>query len=286
MISNLESLLSVACQAVYSGGLAILSVYDQNLDVELKDDDSPVTIADKKSNEAIIFYLNNGVSKGRRENKSAGYSSLPIISEETPIPDFEIRQHWQRFWMIDPLDGTSEFIKKSVDFGVMIALIENNHPVIGVIFFPLHKTLYFGCKGLGTHLLKNCREVINEKMTLDKLLNHSTKLPLKPLLPNYTLLQSKTHLTKADEDYVEGLRRQKGNVNVIKLGSCLKFAYLAEGRAHEFSRFTKVHEWDVAAGHALVENAGGTLKSHEGITVTYNNREPMIKSFKATLNTE
>ena len=265
--------LATACRAAYCGGLEILSVHRDLAKgplFELKDDNSPVTLADIRSNRAIVDYL------------KAAKPTYPIISEEHPLPTFDIRKSWERFWLIDPLDGTTEFINQSADYGVMVALIENSCPVLGAIFFPLYDDLYFGALGEGAYKLAKCTETLKEPLDVAVVLERAISLPLKTSLNCYTFLQSKSHLSQNDIDYYNKLKREKKQVEAVQIGSCLKFAYLCEGKANEYSRFSEVHEWDVAAGQAIIESAGGNFKSLQGQPLQYNSKELIIKGFRAT----
>ena len=272
--TSLETLLFSAGQAAYCGGLETLSIYHQpfsKIKVETKPDNSPVTLADKNSSLAIVNYL------------SQRTPSLPIISEEENLPPFQVRQHWSHFWIVDPLDGTNEFIQKSKHFGVMVSLIENRKPLLGAIFFPLDDCLYLGAKGIGGYKLEQVSTVFKQKsVSLATLLTLATKLPLKRFLPTYTILQSKSHLSAADLHYLNTLKTQK-KTTCIRVGSCLKFAYLVEGRANEYSRFGEVHEWDVAAGQAIIESAGGLFTSIDGKPLIYNSPKLLIDNFKAVI---
>ena len=272
---NIKALLFTACQSTFVGGVEILSVYNKafnQLVVEFKFDNSPVTIADKNSSKAIVNYL------------SQIKPSFPIISEEEVIPPLKVRKDWKYFWMVDPLDGTTEFIQNSKNFGVMIALIENKSPLLGAIFFPMYDSLYFGAKGIGSFKLENCSSVFRQGVeTFEQVSNLAIKLPLKNSPANYTLVQSKSHLSLADFNYFSKIKRQNKNATFIRLGSCYKFAYLVEGKANEYSRLTKVHEWDMAAGQVIIESAGGVFTAMNGKPLSYNSPKLFIDDFKAVI---
>ena len=262
--------LEIAFWASYYGGQEILSVYNSDIAVEIKADNSPVTIADKKSNRAIVDTL-------KRFSKT-----IPIISEELEVPSYNERKHWDRFWIIDPLDGTSEFINQSKDFGVMVALINKKHPIVGSIYFPGYDSMYFAQLNLGAYKLDNCFNHLPKGLGFRDVLKYSTKLGQKePFKKKYTILQSKSHLCAADLEYYNQLKNSKDAVESIQLGSCLKFAHLAEGKADEYTRVSNMHEWDVAAGQAIVENAGANFLSFSGEKINYNTESLIIKGFKA-----
>ncbi len=258
-------LAALAISASLKAGAAILDVYRSDFAVEHKDDKSPLTLADRRSHEVIASAL-----------KETG---LPILSEEGRDIPYEERRHWEYFWLVDPLDGTKEFIKRNGEFTVNIALIHKTRPVMGVVYVPVKDVLYFGGEGLGAYKQTNARktsDVRREPFTepvglnavipacpesfCDTLLKSSRKLPLlKESDRPYTVIASRSHMSKETEEYLDKLRAEHGEVEIISAGSSLKFCLVAEGLADEYPRFGPTMEWDTAAGQAVVEGAGGDV---------------------------
>ncbi|MDP3265872.1 MAG: 3'(2'),5'-bisphosphate nucleotidase CysQ [Sulfuricurvum sp.] len=205
-------------------GKAILSIYNSSASMEIveKSDGSPVTKAD---------YVADAIIKDLLQSKS----SYPILSEETPVP-YEIRKTWNRFWIVDPLDGTKDFIAKNGQFTVNIALIENNYPVMGVVYVPVSATTYFAQKRSGAY---------KDNM---KIYNRSTR---KDLIATDSIF----HSTE------ETLTFLKNNniTNILRFGSSIKLCKLAEGEIDVYPRFNGTKEWDTAAGHIIANEAGCKL---------------------------
>ena len=210
-------LIKVAIYASIKAGNAILKIYKTDFSFEKKIDNSPLTIADKKSH--III---------RDELLS---TNLPILSEEGIETPFDIRKNWKRFWMVDPLDGTKEFIKRNDEFTVNIALIENNYPIGGVIFLPVLDVLYFAFDGIGSFKLKNVSKNFFPNIEILELINKSKKLPLKIKKESFTIIASRSHLSDETKDFIKKLKDKHRKVELISRGSSLKFCVIAEGTA-------------------------------------------------------
>jgi 3'(2'), 5'-bisphosphate nucleotidase len=265
-----QAYLVKAIQAAIKAGKAILEVYHSDFSVEYKTDDSPLTLADRRSHEIIVNNL--------------GSSDIPILSEEGQHITFEQRKAWHRLWIADPLDGTKEFVKRNGEFTVNIALVENKKPVIGVIFVPDKKDLYFAASGLGafkttSRYLAQSFGDEDHPQSLDsqfnKIIDKSTRLPATASsLGAYTIVGSRSHSTPDLEAYVADKRREFGNVEFIAAGSSLKFCVVAEGLANVYPRLAPTMEWDTAAGQAIAENAGATVLAHKTqIPLTYNKED-------------
>lgn len=236
----LEPCISLARQA----GDAIMALYQQcDIGAEQKADNSPVTKAD--------FAANAVLEKGLH----ALAPDIPIMSEETPIPPLSARQHWQRYWLLDPMDGTGEFILQSGDFAVNIALIENNQPVLGVIHWPAKGTTYYAVEGLGA--FKRTGE-------------HSEQIFVAK--PNtLTLAVSRRQALSKVEPYIQR------DFDTLALGSCsLKSCIIAEGKADCFIRIGPTGEWDTGASQVIVEQAGGCIRDLNFDPLTYNRRESTL----------
>ncbi|MCH8330336.1 MAG: 3'(2'),5'-bisphosphate nucleotidase CysQ [Bacteroidetes bacterium] len=240
---DIDKLIEIAKKA----GEAIMEVYGTEFSVENKDDKSPLTLADKRSNNIIIEHLVDL------------YPEIPLISEETKQTGFEERNHWKNCWLIDPLDGTKEFIKRNGEFTVNIALIENGSPTIGVVFVPVQNTTYVGKKDIGSFKIESDGE------------KHPISVKTGKDMDSITIVGSRSHPSEELELFIEEIKSRYDNVEFIASGSSIKICLVAEGMADIYPRLGPTMEWDTAAGHAVVENAGGTLTDHKtGDTLKYN----------------
>lgn len=236
-----DSLMAIAKEA----GAAILSVYEKDFEVEYKDDRSPLTEADRLSHERIV------------EGLAALDASIPVLSEEGKDIPYEERVNWQRFWLVDPLDGTKEFVKRNGEFTVNIALIEQGYPVLGVIYVPVTDVLYYGEAG------KEAVKIASGSMP-------QTLAVRKPESGAITIVESRSHPSPELESFMSELQQKYSSIDRISKGSSLKFCAVAEGSAHLYPRMGPTMEWDTAAGQAIVEAAGGSVKWLNGERVHYN----------------
>ena len=275
MNDNLHLLTAIL--AVIQAGEAILDVYrSAEFGIEVKADKSPLTLADKRSHETIV----NCLAK----------FNIPILSEEGKDIPYAERNKWDTYWLIDPLDGTKEFIKKNGEFTVNIAIIRQNKPVAGIICVPDQGTLYFASDSIGSYkadvprvldLLtgpKAGRDQLagisdsDSAQMLSALIDLATRLPISPSTDRpYTIAGSRSHGTPELEAFVEEKRQEHGRVEFISAGSSLKLCLVAEGRADIYPRTGPTMEWDTAAGQAVVEFSGGkVLKYDTGEPLDYN----------------
>lgn len=265
---DLRTLLHLGITAAFRAGEEILKIYHTDFHVETKPDNTPVTLADKASGHCISGILNA--------------SGIPVISEEEEILDHSVRQHWQQVWIVDPLDGTKEFVKRNGEFAVNIALVENKRPVIGIIYSPVLNDLYFACSGMGSHKITQCArfpELSAGPISDERLFRHAEKLPLQALPAEYTIVASRSHLSRDINEHVRRSERLYGPVKMISVGSSIKQCWVAEGKAHEYPRFGTTMEWDTAAGQCILEEAGCQLIDLEtGAPMVYN-REDMHNAF-------
>lgn len=246
-------------------GSAILDVYISDFAIEMKDDQSPLTIADKNSNKIIT------------DNLKALYTDIPILSEEEKNIPYKERKHWEYFWLVDPLDGTKEFIKRNGEFTVNIALIHKDRPVIGVIYVPVKELLYFAQEGMGAYKFERKENLDNFNFnTVKELTIHSQKLPGKAETIPFTIVGSRSHMSKETEDYIRGLKQKYNEINIISAGSSLKFCLIAEAKADVYPRFGPTMEWDTAAGQIIVEEAGGYVRKAETIYPLAYNKENFL----------
>jgi len=230
--------LKIAIKASLAAGKAILEIYhSENFDIEIKGDNSPLTKADKVAHNVIVSYLEK--------------TDIPVLSEEGKKMPFAERKDWNQLWIVDPIDGTKEFIKRNGEFTVNIALIENQIPVTGVIFAPVLGDLYFSEAGVGSFKVN-----INlDTFDMERDLLNAWKLPLERKDKTFTVVASRSHMSPETEDYVHEMREKYGEVNLISKGSSLKFCMVAEGTADCYPRFAPTMEWDTAAGQAICEHA-------------------------------
>jgi 3'(2'), 5'-bisphosphate nucleotidase len=269
---NYESLLKLAVKAALRAGEEILKVYETDFHVETKSDNTPVTIADKISGRCITSILEE--------------TGIPIISEEESVPEYETRKHWTSLWMVDPLDGTKEYVKRNGEFAVNIALVTNNEPVIGVIYAPVFKDVYFGARGLGSYKITQ-NDVIMEltkKNLPDNLFEYARRLPLQAPPKNYTVVASRSHLSSEINNRIGKFENMYGQVNLINIGSSIKQCWVAEGRAHEYPRFGKTMEWDTAAGQCILEESGNSLIDLDTDKPMRYNKEQMLNNYFVALH--
>ncbi len=245
MDKSIIQLLQLACQTALRAGKEIMEVYESDFEVELKVDRSPVTMADKRASACIEACLEE--------------SNIRVVCEEGNGHTFEMREHHNRIWLVDPVDGTKEFVKRNGEFTVNIALIEDNKPVIGVIYAPVLKLLYFAASNFGAWKMKvETKTSLPNFNTID-IRNIAQKLPFQALPKIFTLVGSRSHFSNALNEYISKIEAQSRQVNIIKTGSSLKFCILAEGKAHEYARFGNTMEWDTAAGTCILNESGGKV---------------------------
>jgi len=239
----------LAIKAAIISGKRILEIYDSpDFEIEKKADDSPLTKADKAAHNIIVETLSPPPGLPLSP-------SIPILSEEGRSIPYSERSQWKTFWLVDPLDGTKEFIKKNGEFTVNIALIENNKPIFGVVYAPVLDELYVGIVGQESWLIKNPDQEVN----LDQIMDTGTSLPLTPSpgLPlTYTIVASRSHLSPETQSYIDTLRTKHDKVELTSIGSSLKLCMVAKGEADEYPRLGPTMEWDTAAAHAVVNGAG------------------------------
>lgn len=279
-----QECLFAALRAATAAGDAILTVYHGEFDVEYKEDHSPLTVADRRAHTVIKEHL---AGDDRLEG-------IPLLSEEGRSIPYEVRSRWDHFWLVDPLDGTKEFVKRLDEFTVNIALIQAGKPILGVVLVPAKDLLYYGLQGLGSYKVKRPDAVPDLSEGLAKgsgrdalvraLVDGSDRLPLRragckekdPL----TVIGSRSHGTEALGAFVQQAERRFGDVALISAGSALKFALVAEGHADIYPRFGPTMEWDTAAGQCLVEQSGGTVvELGAQIPLVYNKRELLNPHF-------
>lgn len=260
----MQTELSIAIRAAIEAGKEILKIYNSEFEVEIKNDDSPLTIADKNANKIINSFL-----------KPIG---IPIISEENKQLDYEERKKWETCWIVDPLDGTKEFIKKNGEFTVNIALIKNGEPVLGVIFVPVSKTLYFG----STHLSASKKIKLSEETESIQLILDTAK-SMNPKSPQDILkiVGSRSHLNEDTKVFIDKISAETNKkVEMVSIGSSLKFCLVADGEAQIYPRFAPTMEWDTAAGDAICRMVGLQVTDQKtGEPMAYNKQNLLNNYF-------
>lgn len=240
-------MLKKICNIAIGAGEKVMKFYNINNFISHKNDNSPITKADICSNQFIINKLKKITPK------------IPILTEENIIP-WEIRKYWKTYWLIDPLDGTKEFIKKNGEFTINIALIKNFKPVLGVIYAPVLEYLYYA------NTKNSWKKDIKNKKT--KIIQTQKKIPLRILLSHSD--QSNNNMLK------EYLKLLKENFQVIKIGSSLKFCFIAEGKSQIYMRFHKTNIWDTAAGEIIAKSAGAYVLDIYGNNLNYSPRPSFL----------
>jgi 3'(2'), 5'-bisphosphate nucleotidase len=249
-----EQLLEIAIAASLEAGKEIRKIYINGFDVNYKKDLSPLTKADTASHTIISKHIET--------------TGLPVLSEEGKETSFEKRKYWDVYWLVDPLDGTKEFVKKNGEFTVNIALIAGNQPVLGVIYVPVTETLYFGSEFSGSYKIN---QITRKRDDLGTYIKGGIALPEKQPRHVFTVVGSKSHLTPETEVFIESLKQKHGMLQFFSRGSSLKICMVAEGSADVYPRFAPTMEWDIAAGHAIAKYAGAQIVVHEtGHELTYN----------------
>lgn len=252
--------LHLALKAALKAGEEILHVYQSDIAVELKQDHSPLTEADKRSH----WVIKEMVSK----------TGIPLLSEEGKQIPYEQRKHWDRFWLIDPLDGTKEFIKRNGEFTVNIALIEKGTPVMGVVYVPVEKCLYFGTKEIGSYKY----EFAGDENLMDDwktFLSRAENLNEKSFPKEYTIVASRSHLSPETEKFIEAKKQKYGDIEIVSAGSSLKLCFVAEGKANVYPRLAPTMEWDTAAGHAVARFAQCKVYDFESGHELHYNKEDL-----------
>ena len=231
--------LSIAIQAAVAAGREIMKIYATDFDVATKKDDSPLTIADKQANDCILEYLKE--------------TPIPVISEENKEVLYSERKNWDKCWIVDPLDGTKEFIKRNGEFTVNIALVHHGYPILGVIYVPVSKTLYFTNSDASKSFKVKLK---SESDSIDEIFNDAVEIkPSSDLQSLIKIVGSRSHLNDDTKNYIAEVEKD-GEVEIVSKGSSLKFCLVAEGEAHVYPRFAPTMEWDTAAGQAICQATG------------------------------
>tara|TARA_Y100001970_G_scaffold21626_3_gene24743 strand:- start:9096 stop:9857 length:762 start_codon:yes stop_codon:yes gene_type:complete len=234
---------------VYNAGKAILDIYDTSFEVEIKSDKSPLTQADKKAHTIIESGL------------QSLFPNIPILSEEGRDINYLERKKWDTFWLVDPLDGTKEFVKRNGEFTVNIALIENRYPVFGSVYAPYTKQLFWASKGLGAWKI------------FDK--NEKQKICVSKSTSKKRIVISRSHPNEKVSEFINQYQDHK----LIRMGSSLKLCCIAEGKADIYPRLGPTSEWDIGAAQCIVEEAGGTVLEYNSNQRLSYNKENILNPF-------
>ncbi len=250
MTARSEEHLSLAVHAAFAAGISIMEVYGKRyFRTRLKKDLSPVTEADHASHRIISGHL--------------APTAIPILSEEGKKVPYDARKRWTTFWLVDPLDGTKEFIRRNDEFTVNIALIEGKIPVMGIIYAPCLDIIYFASEQIGAYRIKDYSCEKGYIQSLEELLGRAEKLPLQMHPGQFTAVASRSHRNERTDMFIRGLKKQHPGLKLVSTGSSLKFCLMAEGSADIYPRFGPTMEWDTAAGHAIARISGCSVKIHE-----------------------
>lgn len=237
--------LLTAIRAALEAGKEIMQVYTDpaaDFEIERKADQSPLTIADKRSHHVIARMLSA--------------TPYPLLSEEGKKIPADIRQGWRELWIIDPLDGTKEFIKRNGEFTVNIAYVRDGIPEAGIIYIPVQSVLYFATSQLGAYKIEQITE-LDSTCTLERLISHAQRLPHSERRKDtFRVVASRSHLNAETQEYINRMKELHEHVETVSKGSSLKLCLIAEGEADTYPRFAPTMEWDTAAGHAIVRAAG------------------------------
>ena len=248
-----DFLLVNAYNAAIRAGARIIDIYtgDADFTVDIKSDHTPITIADRDAHELIKKYLSQ--------------TRVPLLSEEGRDLLYEERRNWDLFWMVDPLDGTKEFLKGNGEFTVNIALMHNNEPYIGVIYVPYIHKIYFALKGAGCYLKTDVEPDHEALFDLPQIWSDTTRLPLcdkanEPI----RIAVSRSHNTDETFEHIARIKAVHPAAEIVEQGSSFKFCLLAEGTVEIYVRTSNTYEWDTAAGEIILSEAGGVVEPFDG----------------------
>lgn len=259
-----EYLLPHLFNAAVRAGASIMTIYKnrEDYDISLKHDNTPITVADRLAHKTIREYL--------------GPTRIPILSEEGREMGYDERRNWELYWLVDPLDGTIEFIKGNHEFTVNIALMENNVCMAAVIYVPYFEKIYVAGRGTGAFVKEQVPPAADANYTYRRILEGSVLLPLagEPRHRNLRVAVSRSHQTAETAAAIDRLREQYPDLEIVEQGSTYKFCLLAEGRVDYYVRTTRTYEWDTAAGELILAEAGGSTRAlPDGAGLRYNEED-------------
>jgi 3'(2'), 5'-bisphosphate nucleotidase len=255
--------LNISIEAAIEAGKEILKIYENEFKVDLKEDKSPLTEADTASSDIINSYLEK--------------TNIPIIGEEIKNMAFSERKQWRTCWIVDPLDGTKEFIKRNGEFTVNIAMVEDGIPILGVIYVPVSRELYYAdvSKGISFKSLLDDKHIPNRA-----LFNHEDVIAPSPHTKNLLrVVGSRSHMNNQTLHFIEEQKKNYKEIDIVAKGSSLKFCLVAEGKADIYPRFAPTMEWDTAAGHAICKAVGLSVISKETNEELVYNKSNLLNSY-------
>lgn len=261
-MTNYANYLYLAIRAALDAGKSIMDIYtdpEADFGIERKADNSPLTRADKAAHGLIT--------------RALSVTPFPVLSEEGKEIPYAERAGWKTLWIVDPLDGTKEFIKRNGEFTVNIALVSEGAPVLGVIYVPARKELYFGAEPEGAYKLVGVDS--SSQPSIDELRKNALRLPVSLGHQGVVVVASRSHQTEETTDFIQNMRKQGQPVTLISSGSSLKICLVAEGSADVYPRFAPTMEWDTAAGHAIARAAGCNIYQTDGKTPLRYNKEDL-----------
>ncbi len=241
--TDFKQLLKLCIQAAFDAGNEIMHFYNTGFDIEIKSDNSPLTNADKAAHNVIA--------------KALGSTNIPVLSEEGKSIPFETRKNWEYLWIVDPLDGTKEFIKHNDEFTVNIALVHHGIPVLGVVYCPPLRWIYFAADNANGAW----KSVVDsyESIDVEQVMIQAVRLPVIDPGRKFTVVASRSHMSPETSEFIDELKKKHGDIDLISKGSSLKLCEVAEGSADVYPRFAPTSEWDTAAAHAIVSISGGEV---------------------------
>lgn len=257
-MNDTQLLLNIAITAALQAGRDIMCIYEdpmRDFGIEKKADNSPLTLADKAAHRRIMTFLES--------------TGIPVLSEEGRHLPYEERKEWNTLWVVDPLDGTKEFIKKNGEFTVNIALVHNQNPIMGVIYVPAKGILYWGSENGAFKAEVACGETFPDS---EDIISASSSLPVEHVgRSSFVVVASRSHMSADTQAYVEEMQRQHDNVELLSSGSSIKICMVAEGSADTYPRYAPTMEWDTAAGDAIARASGCSVMNAEtGNPLIYN----------------
>jgi 3'(2'), 5'-bisphosphate nucleotidase len=252
---NNQDLLALADRVASAAGQEILTVYNRSgaIDVTVKEDNSPLTEADRRANRLIVAELGKSTPE------------IPILSEEARQQDYAERRDWERYWLVDPLDGTKEFVKRNGEFTVNIALIDRGQPLLGVVHVPVSGVTYLGLQGEGARR----RDAQGELLEI-----HCRSLAAGQR--NLRVVASRSHRSPNLDGLLDKIGRQFPDLELVSMGSSLKICLVAAGEADLYPRLGPTIEWDTAAAHAVLAAAGGSLVDPDFNELRYNSKAELL----------
>ena len=264
----MKELLFVAITTALKAGGGIMKIYERDFTVEEKEDKSPLTEADKISHKIIVTHLHD----------------FPILSEEGKEVSYRDRKNWRKLWIVDPLDGTKEFIKRNGEFTVNIAFVDSGVPVMGVVYAPALNLLYYGGECFGAFKVEKVDFSLLEDITSmetfwNQISDVSISLPVLDERKEVVVVASRSHRNPETEEFIKELEDRFGKVKIISQGSSLKLTAVAEGKADVYPRIAPTMEWDTAAGQAIVEAAGGKVLEYGTEKPLRYNRENLLNHY-------